>query len=88
MKVAYRKRFLKDLATLPSHIRPTIERFVFNELPAVDSLQAIGKVEKLKGQEGYFKIRFGEYRVGLSFSNDTVTLERVLNRKDIYRKFP
>ncbi|HEX5718950.1 MAG TPA: type II toxin-antitoxin system RelE/ParE family toxin [Thermoanaerobaculia bacterium] len=88
MKVAYQKRFLKDLASVPSNLRPAIERFVFEELPHADSLQSTGKVEKLKGHMIYFKVRFGDFRVGLSFTDDTVTLERVLNRKEIYRKFP
>lgn len=88
MKVAYRKRFLKDLASVPSHLRSSIERFVFEELPRADSLQSTGKVEKLKGHTIFFKVRFGDFRVGLSFTDDTVTLERVLNRKEIYRKFP
>jgi mRNA interferase RelE/StbE len=88
MRVVYRKRFLKDLAALPSNVRRAIERFVFEELPRADSLQATGKVEKLKGHSGFFRVRFGDYRVGLSLIGDTVTLERVMNRKDIYRKFP
>jgi mRNA interferase RelE/StbE len=88
MKVAYRKRFLKDLALLPSHLRPLIERFVFEELPRADSLQSTGKIEKLKGHSTFFKARFGDYHVGLSVTDDIVTLERVLNRKEIYRKFP
>jgi len=88
MKVAYRKRFLKDLAAVPSHLRAPIERFAFEELPRADSLQSTGKVEKLKGHTTFFKARFGDYRVGLSLTEDTVTLERVLNRKEIYRKFP
>jgi mRNA interferase RelE/StbE len=88
MKVAYRKRFLKDLASVPANVRGTIERFVFEELPRADSLQSTGKIEKLKGHATFFKARFGDYRVGLSVTDDTVTLERVLNRKEIYRKFP
>ena len=40
MKVAYRKRFLKDLASVPANFRGPIERFVFEELPRADSLQA------------------------------------------------
>jgi mRNA interferase RelE/StbE len=88
MKVAYRKRFLKDLASVPSNLRGPIERFVFEELPRADSLQSTGKIEKLKGHTTFFKARFGDYRVGLSVTDDTVTLERVLNRKEIYRKFP
>jgi len=88
MKVAYRKRFLKDLASVPSNLRGPIERFAFEELPRADSLQSTGKIEKLKGHTNFFKARFGDYRVGLSMTHDTVTLERVLNRKEIYRKFP
>jgi len=49
VKVAYRKRFLKDLASVPSHLRSSIERFVFEELPGSESLQSTGKIEKLKG---------------------------------------
>ena len=88
MKVAYRKRFLKDLAAIPAHLRGPIERFVFEELPQAASLQSTGKIEKLTGYTSFFKARFGDYRVGLSLADDTVTLERVLNRKEIYRKFP
>jgi len=88
MKVAYRKRFLKDLASIPSNLRLAIERFVFEELPRADSLQSTGKIEKLRGHTTFFKARFGDYRIGLSVTDDTVTLERVLNRKEIYRKFP
>lgn len=29
MKVVYQKRFLKDLASVPSNLRTSIERFVF-----------------------------------------------------------
>ncbi len=88
MKVAYQKRFLKDLASVPSNLRGPIERFAFEVLPQADSLQSTGKIEKLKGHAIFFKARFGDYRVGLSLTGDTVTLERVLNRKEIYRKFP
>ncbi len=88
MKVEYRKRFLKDLASVPSPLRPAIERFAFEELPRADSLESTGKIEKLKGHAAFFRARFGAYRVGLSVTGETVTLERVLNRKEIYRKFP
>jgi hypothetical protein len=52
MKVAYRKRFLKDLASVPANLRGPIERFVFEELPLADSLQSTGKIAKLKGRGG------------------------------------
>jgi len=42
----------------------------------------------VKGFPGYFRIRVGDYRLGFSFHNDTVTLIRFLHRKEIYRYFP
>ena len=38
MKVEYRKRFLKELAKIPSEIRLKIEKFVFEDLPKANSI--------------------------------------------------
>ncbi len=57
-------------------------------MPGLPSIQASGKAEKLKGYAGYYKTRFGDYRVGMRVDGETVTFERVLHRKEIYRKFP
>lgn len=42
----------------------------------------------MKGYIGFYKIRFGDYRIGLKVEGDVVILERTLHRKDIYRYFP
>jgi len=49
-----------------------------------------GRVQKLKGYQEYYKIRFGSYRVGLwiDFEEKVVEFRRVRHRKDIYRQFP
>ena len=88
MKVEYRKTFLKELALLPSSIRKNIEAFVFDELPKMESLSQSGKIEKMKGYNSFYKIRFGNYRIGIRAENKTIILERVLHRKDIYKYFP
>ena len=88
MKLFFNKRFLKDLANIPKEYRVTIEKFVFETLPNYKSLSEYNKTEKIKGFKNYYKIRFGDYRVGLKYENDTLTLERVLHRKEIYRFFP
>lgn len=88
MKVAYQKRFLADLSKLPATVRKGIEKFVFEEVPALKSLGESGKIEQMKGYKHYYKARFGSYRVGLKFEADTVSFQRVLHRRDIYRYFP
>jgi mRNA interferase RelE/StbE len=88
MRTVYRKRFLKEPAKLPPQVRSRVESFAFEELPAADSLAALGKVEKMRGYPGCYKVRFGSHRVGLILRDDAVTFERVLDRKEIYRHFP
>ena len=88
MKVVYRKRFLKDLAAIPSSYRRRIEIFVFEELPSAQSLRETGRFERLTAHPHFYKVRFGVYRVGARMEAGQVTLERVLHRSEMYRKFP
>ncbi len=45
-------------------------------------------MEKLKGYETYYRIKIGDFRVGIEFVEDKVILSRFLHRKDIYKYFP
>jgi len=88
MKVLVNKKFLKDLVTLPAKERTKIEKLVFTDASNYTSLAQIPRVGKLKGYRNYYKIRFGDYRIGLKYEDDTLIFERVLHRKDIYRYYP
>lgn len=88
MRIEYRKRFLKELASVPANSRLSIEQFVFETFPKMKTIFESGKIESMKGYSGYYKIRFGDYRVGFHIENNTVIFERVLHRKEIYSHFP
>ena len=88
MTALYQKKFLKDLAVIPSERRTQIEQFVFEDVPKYVSIFDCGKVEQMTGYPGYYKIRFGNYRIGVKIADNTVSFERVLHRKEIYRYFP
>ncbi len=89
MELHFTKTFLKDLAKVqPPKRRKQIEEFVFEKMPLSISLEALGIVEKMTGYENYYKIRFGEYRIGLNKSTTHIELIRVLHRKEIYKVFP
>jgi len=47
-------------------------------------------MEKLKGYTDKYKIRVGNYRIGITVDQETKTLicQRIAHRKDIYRIFP
>lgn len=88
MNVRYSKRFLKQLARVSSETRTRVERFAFEDLPSADSIAQIGKIERMQGYSGFYKARFGSYRVGIKIENDIVTLQLVMDRKEIYNFFP
>ena len=88
MRTLYSKKFLKDLSKIPTSKRTSIETFVFEALVRGNSIAKIGKMEKLRGYQNFYKVRFGNYRLGLKLEGETLILERVLHRKDIYRYFP
>ena len=88
MQVEFRKKFLKELSKLPNPYQNNIEEFVFDILPNYNSLSEIGKIEKMTGYKNYFKIRFGDYRVGIKKENNIIIVETVKHRKEIYKFFP
>lgn len=87
--VEYTKRFLKDLAALPTDIQSRVEPIVFEELESENPFE-LGYLEKLKGYSDKYKIRVGNYRIGITIDKETQVLicERIAHRKDIYRTFP
>jgi mRNA interferase RelE/StbE len=88
-KVEYTKRFLKDLADLPEDVRARIEPIVFQELESENPFD-LGYLQKMQGYDDKYKIRVGNYRIGITVDKETQTLicQRVAHRKDIYRIFP
>ncbi|MEW5817049.1 MAG: type II toxin-antitoxin system RelE/ParE family toxin [Spirochaetota bacterium] len=88
MNVQFRVSFSKDIRNIKNHdllsrIKEAIER-----VEKAQNLQDISNLKRLKGGSNCWRIRVGEYRIGLTIENDTVTFVRCLNRKEIYRYFP
>jgi mRNA interferase RelE/StbE len=88
LKVLYNKKFLKDLSLIPLADRKRIEDYAFERAPKIKSFRELQFLEKLKGYSNFYKIRVGNYRVGVQFEHATLIFERVLHRKEIYRYFP
>jgi len=88
MKVEYHKSFERDLRKLRD--RNLLDRVesVLVGLETSESLDSISNVKVMKGHPGYFRIRIGDYRLGLKLTDDGVRIIRFLSRGDIYRKFP
>jgi mRNA interferase RelE/StbE len=88
-QVRYTRTFLKEMSRLPTNVRKRVEKIVFGKQIKEDPFLQ-GKIQKLSGYQRYYKIRVGNYRIGLQIDGETHLIEfmRVLHRRDIYRKFP
>lgn len=89
-KVLYKKTFLKELKKLPKKTREKIEVFCFDVVSESGNPSEIKGIEKLTGYDTFYKVRFGDYRVGLEIDRKKRSLVfcRVLHRKEIYRYYP
>lgn len=88
MKTEFRKSFEKDLKNIKDSNLLERVKLVIEEIENAVDLQEINNLKMMKTANNYYRIRVGNYRIGLSINNDLVTLVRILHRKEIYRYFP
>ena len=88
MKVAFRDSFAKDLKGVKEKRLLNRVREVIESAEKATSLTELPNLKRLKGAGNYFRVRVGDYRLGVALENDAVVFVRFLNRKDIYKRFP
>ena len=88
MKVAYEAAFLRDLKRVRSKkVRRRVQR-VIEEVKKASAPHEILGLTKLRSYATFYRIRVGDYRIGVEIVGDTVIFVRCLHRRDIYRYFP
>jgi mRNA interferase RelE/StbE len=89
VEVQYRQSFLRDLKKLKGQpVYDRIYELVFATLPEVDTLRDVTNVKAMRGYSNRYRIRIGNYRVGIEVQGDNVEVMRVLHRREFYRYFP
>ena len=88
MKVEYKKSFLKDLKKLKNKILKKSILKCIEEVESSSNIRQITNLKKLTGYENHFRVKIGDYRIGLKLENDVMYFVVFNHRKDIYRGFP
>ena len=88
MEITFKKNAIKDINKLPNQEKETISSILFNKLADISSFDEIENIAKIKGNNNYYRIRVGNYRIGLKYENNRIVIMRILHRKEIYRFFP
>jgi mRNA interferase RelE/StbE len=88
MIVQIDKSFVKDAERIKDQRLLNRIANCINQVIDTDSLERINAVKRMKGETSFYRIRLGDYRLGLRVEGDKVIFIRVLHRKEIYKYFP
>jgi len=88
LKVVYRASFARDLRAIKNRSLLNRIRTIIESVEVAESLAGVPGLKKLQSRGDHFRIRLGDYRIGLTIEKDTVTFVRVLHRRAVYRYFP
>ena len=88
MNVSFRKSFTRDLKKIKD--RPLLDRIAqtIEEAEAAAELKHVTGVAKIAGTDDFFRIRIGDYRIGIVAGENEVEFVRCLHRRELYRFFP
>jgi len=88
MQIVFLSKFSKDLSKINQpKVLADIEKAII-QVEIVKTTIEINQLKKLKGYKSAFRIKVGDYRIGLFIENDVIEFARILHRKDIYNLFP
>ncbi len=88
MKIEFRSKFNQDLNKIHlKSVRNSLLK-VIELTQSAETLAEIPNLKKLQGFKSAYRIRIGDYRIGIFIDGNTIQFARVLNRKEIYKYFP
>jgi mRNA interferase RelE/StbE len=88
LKTTFRASFGRDLKRIKDERVLGDVRTAIIETEAAAVWKEIPNIKKIKGASNAFRVRVGDYRIGIYIEHDSVEFVRVLSRRDIYKKFP
>jgi len=88
MKTVFKASFLKATKKLDNDQLKTDITNAILDVESAENLRHINQLKKRKGYKHFYRIRIGNYRIGLKIEGDTVYFVDVDHRGNIYRIFP
>ena len=88
MKIKFESKFEKDLRNIKDKKLLSKIKEMILECKAVQTLNEVKNIKKMQGYQTFYRLKIGDYRVGIEIINDELIFVRFLHRKDIYKFFP
>lgn len=91
MEIIFKKSFIKNLLLTPKHIQDNVGKII-KVLESADTLESAPlDAKRMAGQnknESYYRIKIGDWRIGVKYIKPGVILMTILHRGTIYKKWP
>jgi mRNA interferase RelE/StbE len=87
MEFIFLRSFEKDVARLDIMTRKRVLKLI-EQVTGASEIASLANSTRLVGHPNAYRLRIGEYRVGIFLQDGIVEFARVLHRKDIYKVFP
>ncbi len=89
MIVRIDKSFQKDTSKINDAKTKAAIAEVINNIQAATDISSINKLKKIVGYKSMYRIRLGDFRIGLEYTeSNEIILIRFLHRKEIYKRWP
>jgi mRNA interferase RelE/StbE len=88
MIVKIDKTFHKDVNKIvDTKVKGAIAEII-EDIKAAETLTVLSNLKKIVGYKNMYRIRLGDYRIGLEYIDNEIILIRFLHRKEIYKRWP
>lgn len=87
MQIQPTERFGKMLLKLPQNIQREVLTSIEN-IQIATSFVDISHFKALKGYPNYYRVRIGQYRMGLYWDGLQFIAQKIATRGDFYKGFP
>jgi mRNA interferase RelE/StbE len=88
MNAIFLASFLKDVRKIrDAKVRRAVTAAIAG-VEAASSIDKIPSIKRLSGFHEYYRIRIGDWRIGLKNQGGHMLFVRCLHRREIYRFFP
>ena len=88
MEIRFRPRFNRELRrTRNPNLRRRVEHAT-EDVKTASAVSEISGIRRLSASGNFYRIRVGDYRIGVEVEDDVVILARFGHRREFYRSFP
>jgi len=88
VRTGFRKSFARDLKNIRDESLHRRIREAIEQVEAATRLADVPNLAKMRTGGHFYRIRVGDYRIGIAVEGEEVEFVRCLDRPDVYRYFP